>query len=104
MSIVWLASYPKSGNTWMRVFLTNYLRNADTPADINDLEFMGIATARELFDMYAGFESSDLTHEEIDAARPSTVCWHRIVLICGSSKSMTPIRCYPMAVRCSLPT
>lgn len=71
MNIVWLASYPKSGNTWMRVFLTNYLHNADTPADINDLEFMGIATARELFDTYAGLESSDLTHDEIDAARPA---------------------------------
>ena len=23
--IIWLSSYPKSGNTWLRVFLTNYL-------------------------------------------------------------------------------
>ena len=23
--IIWLASYPKSGNTWVRSFLTNYL-------------------------------------------------------------------------------
>ena len=22
--IIWLASYPKSGNTWVRSFLTNY--------------------------------------------------------------------------------
>lgn len=71
MNIIWLASYPKSGNTWMRVFLTNYLRNADTPADINDLEFMGMASNRDLFDTYAGIESSDLTHEEIYAARPA---------------------------------
>jgi hypothetical protein len=25
-NIYWLASYPKSGNTWMRILLTNYLR------------------------------------------------------------------------------
>ena len=25
--IIWLASYPKSGNTWVRAFLTNYFSN-----------------------------------------------------------------------------
>ena len=35
--IIWLASYPKSGNTWFRVFLTNLLEEKDQPADINDL-------------------------------------------------------------------
>jgi hypothetical protein len=34
-SIVWLASYPKSGNTWLRAFLANYLANAEAPVDIN---------------------------------------------------------------------
>jgi len=36
-NIVWLASYPKSGNTWMRAFLHNLLRDPDRPADINQL-------------------------------------------------------------------
>ncbi|WP_336097962.1 sulfotransferase domain-containing protein [Roseovarius sp. CH_XMU1461] len=35
-SIVWLASYPKSGNTWTRIFLANYLANRDTPLSINE--------------------------------------------------------------------
>ncbi len=35
--IVWIASYPKSGNTWLRAFLHNYLRDADAPYDINRL-------------------------------------------------------------------
>ena len=87
MSIVWLASYPKSGNTWMRIFLTNYLRNADTPADINDLEFMGIASSRHLFDTYAGLESSDLTHEEIEAARPAV---YRLLAQDSSASSDSP--------------
>lgn len=33
----WLASYPKSGNTWLRVFLDNWFAASDTPADINSL-------------------------------------------------------------------
>lgn len=66
----WLASYPKSGNTWMRVFLTNYWRNAETPADINQLDRTPIASARPVFEEYAGVESSDLTADEIKLARP----------------------------------
>ncbi len=31
-TIVWLASYPKSGNTWLRAFLANYLFEGDGPA------------------------------------------------------------------------
>lgn len=70
MTIVWLASYPKSGNTWMRAFLTNYLRDAPEPADINALEAMPIASSRELFERYTALESSDLTFDEIDVCRP----------------------------------
>ena len=36
-AIIWLASYPKSGNTWMRVFLHNLLTNAREPVKINAL-------------------------------------------------------------------
>jgi hypothetical protein len=36
--IVWLASYPKSGNTWMRAFLHNLLTNAKEPVDPNRLD------------------------------------------------------------------
>jgi hypothetical protein len=35
--IIWLASYPKSGNTWLRSFLHNFLRAADRSHDINRL-------------------------------------------------------------------
>lgn len=69
--IVWLASYPKSGNTWMRVFLTNYLRNADTPADINKLDGGPIASARIWFDEWAGIEASALADAVIEQLRPS---------------------------------
>lgn len=32
---IWLASYPKSGNTWMRLFLASYM-SGKSQADIND--------------------------------------------------------------------
>ena len=37
-AIIWLASYPKSGNTWLRAFLFNLLRNPPQPASINELD------------------------------------------------------------------
>ena len=36
-AIIWLASYPKSGNTWLRAFLHNLLRNPPDAYDINKL-------------------------------------------------------------------
>ena len=35
--IVWLASYPKSGNTWVRAFLHNLIAKPRTAADINQM-------------------------------------------------------------------
>lgn len=35
--LIWLASYPKSGNTWMRILIANLLSGQDRPADINNL-------------------------------------------------------------------
>ena len=73
--IVWLASYPKSGNTWVRVFLSNYIAAAEHPVDINDLVVRGIASSRQLFDRATGLSSSDLTDAEIAAARPMVYRW-----------------------------
>jgi hypothetical protein len=68
--IVWLASYPKSGNTWFRIFLANLLRDSDTPANINELEGGPIASSRQLFDEATGLSSADLTVDEIENLRP----------------------------------
>ncbi|HAS83128.1 MAG TPA: sulfotransferase [Verrucomicrobia bacterium] len=68
--INWLASYPKSGNTWARIFLTNYLNNTGRPLDINRLEGGPIASDRDLFDRWAGVEASDLSFDDIDDFRP----------------------------------
>lgn len=66
--IVWLASYPKSGNTWVRAVLTNYLIDGAAPASINDLVGR-IASDRRLFDDLTGVEASDLTAAETASYR-----------------------------------
>ena len=69
--IIWLASYVKSGNTWLRIVLTNYLRNSVEPADINDLEGTPIASGRQIFDEVMGISAADLTPSEIACLRPA---------------------------------
>jgi aryl sulfotransferase len=70
VSILWLASYPKSGNTWLRAVLANYQRDKEDPVDINSLG-SPIASRRREFDEITGVEASDLTIEEIDSLRPA---------------------------------
>ncbi|HEX3010408.1 MAG TPA: sulfotransferase domain-containing protein [Syntrophomonadaceae bacterium] len=68
--IIWLASYPKSGNTWFRSFISNLLSEKDNPVNINAMLTDGIASSRGIFDDWAGIEASDLTFDEIDLIRP----------------------------------
>ena len=68
---VWLASYPKSGNTWFRMLVANLSAKDNQPIDINDLpERGGIASARGPFDHLLLIDSGLLTHDEIDCLRP----------------------------------
>jgi aryl sulfotransferase len=71
MSITWLASYPKSGNTWVRTFLTNYVQDLDEPADINKLIGGWSYLERAQFDDIMGLSSSDMTEDELNYYRPS---------------------------------
>jgi len=68
--IVWLASYPKSGNTWVRALVTNYRRHEQAPADINRLDGGPIASARLGFDEWVGVEASALRQQVVDRLRP----------------------------------
>jgi len=65
---VWLASYPKSGNTWLRILL-NSLRHGGEPVNINEEKTASILSRTE-FEEHFGVKSSDLTQAEIDAVRP----------------------------------
>ena len=71
----WLASYPKSGNTWMRAFVHNIRSGSDTPADINDLTSGHHAAARPLLDDVLGFATSDLSADEVERLRPAVYEW-----------------------------
>ena len=73
--IFWLASYPKSGNTWLRALLTNYRLDRDEPVSINDLEGDPTASVRETFDECAGIDSADLTPQQIEYYRPQVCEW-----------------------------
>ncbi len=62
-SIVWLASYPKSGNTWTRIFLANYLANTREPMPINQVHRYGIGdSVARTYHMVAGrrIDTNDL--------------------------------------------
>ena len=65
-----LASYPKSGNTWVRAVLDSLMRGG-AEVDIN-AELAGTTNAadRRAFDREMGVEASDLTEDEINRARP----------------------------------
>jgi len=67
----WLASYPKSGNTWLRLYLESLLQADGGTPDINLLSASGgHAALRPKFDRILDISSSDLTDEEIAIARP----------------------------------
>jgi hypothetical protein len=70
--IVWLASFPKSGNTWFRIFLANLAASDSGPADINDLdERGGIASNRHEFEAATLLDSALVSHDDIDRLRPA---------------------------------
>jgi hypothetical protein len=68
-NIVWIASYPKSGNTWFRIFMANYLKDPKEPLNINEIDFASIASARTSLDDFMGYNSLVHSHEECDEAR-----------------------------------
>ena len=69
--IIWLASYPKSGNTWVRTFLHNLLLNANRPADINELTKFTIGDGNKVwYEQVTGKPYSDLSDEENAAMIP----------------------------------
>jgi len=71
MRRVWLASYPKSGNTWVRMLLGALAAGPEAPLDINDPPTRwGIASGRESFELETLLDSDLFTHEEVDRLRP----------------------------------
>ncbi len=69
--IVWLASYPKSGNTWMRAFLHNLLRNPARPMEINELDKFCLGDSQVYwFEHVSGRKIAELSRQDIARLRP----------------------------------
>lgn len=74
--ILWLASYPKSGNTWTRAFLNNLLKiiqdeDQDAPQDINRMtEYTLWDIAAQPYEKVIGKPPKDADRAEIAKARP----------------------------------
>ncbi|HYE87641.1 MAG TPA: sulfotransferase domain-containing protein [Vicinamibacterales bacterium] len=68
--IVWLASFPKSGNTWLRLLLANYFDADGTGIALDRFQFGRLASSRLIFDEWSVVDSSELTDAEADVMRP----------------------------------
>lgn len=70
-NIVWLASYPKSGNTWLRVFLANLVANRPEAVPLSELPQYGALEADpERYSQVAGRPSVELDFDALCALRP----------------------------------
>ncbi|MEX0852063.1 MAG: sulfotransferase domain-containing protein [Bauldia sp.] len=74
--IVWLASYPKSGNTWLRIFLYQLMRlMGGHPRDDDEINKLDRASAYEsllfgLFEQFLGKPLQGATRQEVARIRP----------------------------------
>jgi hypothetical protein len=73
--IVWIASYPKSGNTWTRAFLHNLIKlisgEGEGAQDINSMgEYSTWDISAEKFRELLGKDPRDVDRAEIAAIRP----------------------------------
>ena len=79
--IFWLASYPKSGNTWTRSFivaLSGLAQSDEQELDINELTTGAIASDRKWIESGLGLSLEDNNSAEIDLLRPMAYrFWHQ---------------------------
>ncbi|ARU57704.1 sulfotransferase [Oleiphilus messinensis] len=68
-SIVWIASYPRSGNTWVRAFLTALLNTGGETPDLEHLVGGVIASSRSFIEAYLGYESQYIPYYDLHRLR-----------------------------------
>lgn len=74
--IIWIASYPKSGNTWVRAFLHNLMRDTQEAYDINRLSDLTLGDSQvRWFQQIQNKPSREYSNEELAALRPQV---HRL--------------------------
>jgi hypothetical protein len=70
-NIVWLASYPKSGNTWMRAFLHNLATKSEKTVSINQLDELSPSAASAiLYRPFTAKTAAQLRYEDLAVLRP----------------------------------
>lgn len=62
--IIWVASYPRSGNTWVRAFLANLFGPGEGPRDLNN-ELCADISSRALYNAVQGGPTNNLPPEEL---------------------------------------
>jgi hypothetical protein len=101
--VVWIASYPKSGSTWLRAFLHNYVRDPAEPHDINSL--MDLTTGESSAARYRAHDPRPasrysiadvqrmrpLVHRDLAAAHPGLVFvkTHNALLVVEGVQTIT---------------
>ena len=93
--IIWLASYPKSGNTWMRSLLANYFMPPGQAPDINNLRRFTTADVRQdFFDKANGGPFNSPNVADWLRVRPKA-----LALIAGSKPGTHFVKTHCQAVR-----
>ncbi|WP_397542206.1 sulfotransferase domain-containing protein [Roseovarius salis] len=93
--IIWLASYPKSGNTWMRSLLAHYFMPPGQAPDINNLRRFTTADVRQdFFDAANGGPFAGRGLEDWLRVRPQA-----LRLIAGSKRGTHFVKTHCQAVR-----
>lgn len=70
-NLVWLASYPFSGNRWIRGFLYCVLRKPETPPSLQDLRKLSLAdTDPGFYEQLSGKPLDQLQPQEVHNLRP----------------------------------
>lgn len=71
--VVWMASYPKSGNTWFRCFLSALIHGH---VDINRIQTDGLFSSRHMFDSVTDIDSRLLDEQEANQRMADVYSFH----------------------------
>lgn len=65
--LIWLASYPKSGNTWLRCFFSALFY--EEKLDLNNLEFSEVFANKDLFSLLVKKNITDFDEQQLETER-----------------------------------
>ncbi|MEM6482540.1 MAG: sulfotransferase domain-containing protein [Pseudomonadota bacterium] len=95
--IIWLASYPKSGNTWVRSLLAHYFMPPGQAPDINNLRRFTTADVRQdFYDLAAGRPFIGSSIEDWLKVRPEAL---RLIAKSKQGKHFVKTHCSPIIVQ-----